>query len=91
MSKRKNGFTVLSVSVGGVNKLNPKEAGIIAKQLRLGAGLTQASLAKKLECTQARVSQMETGDISESNLVSIAEACGYTTTFYFARKTAGSS
>lgn len=91
MSKRKNGFTVLSVTAGGVTKLDPKEAGVIAKQLRLGAGLTQVSLAKKLECTQARVSQMETGDITKDNLVSIADACGYTTTFYFSRKSAGSS
>jgi DNA-binding transcriptional regulator YiaG len=62
------------------NLLAAEGAADFIKKARLSAHLSQAELAKKLNISQARVSQMENGDApfgaSVACLIRVAEACG---------------
>ena len=65
----------------------------LVREMRDAAKLSQSKLAKELEVTQERVSQMENGKgrfgISIELLERVAHACGGTLEFKFARATHG--
>ncbi|NLB68067.1 MAG: helix-turn-helix transcriptional regulator, partial [Lentisphaerae bacterium] len=57
----------------------PEELHKILRKARIGAGLTQASLANKGGCTQSAISMMEAGRreaISRESLVKLADLLG---------------
>lgn len=56
-----------------------EQCAVLLRHARKQAGLTQARLAKKCDVSQARISQMETGEekIGLTALVKIIDACGY--------------
>ena len=73
------GISVVFPSAEGTGGLRKDFAAAVIK-LRRASGLTQRQLADRVQVTQGRISQIESGkwDITLSGLMRIADACGHT-------------